>query len=181
MLLKWAAAVLMTIGTTAPIGTAAQAGNARLVASPEQAGYSVTGNRFTGVETTVKLPDAGRFAGELGHLSVSVQLWTSQSVLDLKVTACTDASCKPGGKPESRRYHLEFAVYSRTTGALTCSTSAARQVAVPVRGKVMEPYEVPVGQHHGADSRGSRSPRRGVRRRGNRAGHKSRPTAGLLV
>ena len=81
-------------------------------------GIRSPGIASAGVETTVNLPDAGRFAREIGQLSVSVQLWTISSVLDLKVTACTDASCKPRGTPDSRGYHLEFAVYSRATGAL---------------------------------------------------------------
>lgn len=100
-------------------------------ASPEQAGYAVTGARFTVAETWVKLPDAARFAGEIGQLAVSVQLWTSASVIDLTATACTDASCRAGGAPQERRYRLELAVFSRATGALVCSTSAAGSLRCP--------------------------------------------------
>jgi hypothetical protein len=99
--------------------------------SPGQAGYAVTGAHFTVAETWVRLPDAAQFSSEIGELRVSVQLWSSASVIDLTATACTDASCRAGGKPEERRYRLEFAVYSRATGALVCSTSAAGSLRCP--------------------------------------------------
>jgi hypothetical protein len=62
---------------------------------------------------------------------MSVQLWTSASVIDLTATACTDASCRAGGRPQEHRYRLQFAVYSRATGALVCSTSAGGSLRCP--------------------------------------------------
>ncbi len=92
--------------------------------SPEQAGYAVTRARFTVAETWVRLPDPARFAGEVGRLSMSVELQTSRLIMDLSVTACTDASCTAGGRPAAHQYRLEFAEYRRATHALVCSTSA---------------------------------------------------------
>jgi hypothetical protein len=73
----------------------------------------------------VKLPDASRFAREIGRLTVSAQLWTTRLVFDLTFSACTDATCRPGGVPERRGYRMEFAVFSRKTRALICSTSGS--------------------------------------------------------
>jgi hypothetical protein len=109
----------------------ALARHGKALTSPEQAGYAVTGARFIGVETSVRLPDAARFSREIGQLTVSVQLWTSYSVVDLKLTACTDAACKRGGRPAVRRYHLEFVIYSTSTGALICSTAASGNERCP--------------------------------------------------
>ncbi len=120
-----AAAVVMWTAA----GAAASTG--RTLASPDQAGYAVTGARFTQAEIWVKLPDAAQFSGEIGRLSVSVELMTSSSVLDLTATACTDASCQAGGKPQEHRYRLQLAVYSRATEALICSTSAAGSLRCP--------------------------------------------------
>ena len=99
--------------------------------SPEQAGYEVTGARFTVVETWVRLPSPAKFAGQVGRLSMSVELQTSSLIVDLSVTACADPSCRAGGRPASPRYRLEFAVYRRATHALVCSTSAAGSQRCP--------------------------------------------------
>jgi hypothetical protein len=40
--------------------------------SPEQAGYAVTGARFTTVETWVTLPNPAQFSGEVGQVSMSI-------------------------------------------------------------------------------------------------------------
>jgi hypothetical protein len=95
------------------------------------AGYVVTGSRLGTVETWVTLPHASRFAHVLGRLGVTVQVWTSAIVLDLKADACTDTTCRPGGRPVSRDYRLEFSVYNRKTRALICSTSAAGRLRCP--------------------------------------------------
>ena len=57
------------------VAAAASASTGAPAYSPEQAGYAATGAHFKVAEVWVKLPDASRFAHELGSLSVSVQLW----------------------------------------------------------------------------------------------------------
>src|SRR6266702_5667635 len=47
--------------------------------SQEQAGYAASGARFRFVETTFTLPDATKFASEVGGLGVSVQLISSEN------------------------------------------------------------------------------------------------------
>ena len=113
-----------------PAGSAV-ASTGPVLTSPEQAGYAVTGARFRNAETWVTLPNAAQFSGEVGQVSMSVQLMTSGSLIDLTVTACTDASCRAGGKPLTHRYHLQLAVYHRDTGALICSTSAPGSLRCP--------------------------------------------------
>ncbi len=115
------AAVIGAVVTLVAGSAAASAGPT--FNSPEQAGYAATGAHFKEVDVWAKLPDAARFAREIGRLSLSVQLWDSTSVVDLSASACTDATCKPGGRPVTRDYSLGFTVFSRTTGALICATS----------------------------------------------------------
>jgi hypothetical protein len=83
----------------------------------------------------MKLPNARHFAREIGRLSVSAQLWTKRLVFDLMFTTCTDATCRPGGRPETRAYRMEFAVYKRSTGELVCSTSASGASRCPGTGR----------------------------------------------
>jgi hypothetical protein len=47
--------------------------------SPAEAGYAATGARFKEAEISVRLPDASRFASEIGRLSFSVQLWAASA------------------------------------------------------------------------------------------------------
>jgi len=125
---------LLLAGTCAAVALAAgsaAASTGRVYYSPEQAGYAATGAHFKVVEVNVKLPDAGRFAREIGRLRLSVQLWTADTVVDLSVSACTDSSCRPGGSPVTRKYRLAFRVFSRSTGALICSTSNSTCPRVP--------------------------------------------------
>jgi len=131
-----AAAILAAAVAGAALLLAAPAGSALaatgpLITTAGQAGYAVTGAHFTTVESWVRLPDAARFASEVGQISVSAQFWTAYSVIDLRATACTDASCQPGGRPVTRRYRLQVDVYSRTTEALVCSTAASGQARCP--------------------------------------------------
>ena len=121
------ACALMVIPATAATGATTAAvtsasARANNLDSPDDAGFAATWTHFNVAQTYVRLPKAARFAREVGRLSVSVQLWTSRQVFDLTATACTDASCQAGGKPEARKYHLQLAVYSVKTGALVCST-----------------------------------------------------------
>jgi hypothetical protein len=119
-------AVLASAATvlTAAAGTAA-ASTGKTLTSPESAGYAVTGARFKAVETWVTLPNPAKFAREVGQISVSVQLITPKRVIDLTATACTDTTCRAGGKPVAHKYRLQLAVYRRTTHALICSTSVS--------------------------------------------------------
>jgi hypothetical protein len=132
MRLRYAAVALASTALVMmlPAGTAA-ASTGPALASPEQAGYAVTGARFITAETWVTLPNPARFAGEVGRLAMSVQMQTSALIFDLSVTACTDVSCRAGGKPLSQRYRLEFAVYRRATRSLVCSTSAPGSLRCP--------------------------------------------------
>jgi hypothetical protein len=70
-------------------------------------------------------------------------------VLDLTVSACTDTTCRPGGKPVSLRYHLNLSVFNRSTHALICSTSATKASArcqdVPAD---WYSYRIAAGQRH---------------------------------
>ena len=102
-------------------GTAA-ASTGRVYHSRGQAGYAATGARFKVAEVRVTLPDASHFARELGQVGFSVQLWSAATVLDLRLAACTDRTCKPGGTPVTRKYRPVLRVFSRRTGALICST-----------------------------------------------------------
>jgi hypothetical protein len=116
-----AAAALACAAPAASAVAGTSAGTVRAVAG--DAGFASTARHLGGVETYVWLPDASRFSRELGSVSVSIQLWSATRVLDLRATACTDASCKPGGRPAVRDYRLEFDVYNRATRALICSTA----------------------------------------------------------
>jgi len=107
------------------------AGACMVFYSPEQAGYAATGARFKVAEVRVKLPYASKFTRELGRVGVSVQLWSAAAVLDLRVSACTDTFCHPGGTPVTRRYSVALRVFSRSTGGLICSTSNSTCPSVP--------------------------------------------------
>lgn len=117
-------AVAMCSSALVPISNAAASAAQRVPASAD-AGYAVTGKHLNVVETWVTLPAPWHFARELGSISASVQLWTARKVIDLTVTACTDATCRPGGKPARRRYHTVLSVFNRESHALICSTAAA--------------------------------------------------------
>jgi hypothetical protein len=119
-------------GAVAVLGPAtALAGTGAPAYSKEQAGYSVTGRNFREVEVNVQLPSAGRFAASLGRLTLSVQLWSENLVIDAGVTACTDSSCQPGGAPRSRLYRPVVTVFSRATRAVLCSTMNSSCPGVP--------------------------------------------------
>jgi hypothetical protein len=119
-----AAAVTMVAGSAA-----ASTGPAYY--APDQAGYSVTGAYFKVVEVNAWLPDASRYSREIGRLGFSLEMLTRSRVIDLTIYACTDATCRPGGRPVTNRYRLAFKVYSRSTHALMCSTAASTCPGVP--------------------------------------------------
>jgi hypothetical protein len=61
-------------------------------ASAEQAGYAATGAQFEVVEAQVYLRNPAQYAGEVGHYSHTVQLWSSGLVAVLGVEASTSGS-----------------------------------------------------------------------------------------
>jgi hypothetical protein len=91
--------------------------------SSAQAGYAATTGNVRYVGAHITLPNASAFARELGTLEFGVELWNNSTVVDLGVVACTDNTCKPGGKPEGRYYWPVFRVYSKKTGTLICSAA----------------------------------------------------------
>ncbi|MHB1434410.1 MAG: hypothetical protein ACYCVZ_20125 [Streptosporangiaceae bacterium] len=114
--------------------------------SPEQAGYAVSGARFTGVEAWVRLPPAARFAREVGQLGVSAQVMTSRLVIDLKATACSTTTCRPGGRPVMRSYRVQVSVYNRSSHALICSTAASGSRECPNVPSSFRNYRVRPGK-----------------------------------
>jgi hypothetical protein len=78
---------IATIGAIGAIGAGlalaaalpASASTGPRLTSQEQAGYAASGARFRFVETTFTLPDATKFASEVGGLGVSVQLISSEN------------------------------------------------------------------------------------------------------
>ena len=130
LLLAVIGAAVICMGVLGAAGSAAASAGGPAY-SKEQAGYSVTGARFRQVEINFRLPDAGKFAAEAGQVGLSVQLWSKHLVVDLRLAACTDASCQAGGKPADREYRLDFTVYSRSTRAVVCSTAADTCPDVP--------------------------------------------------
>jgi hypothetical protein len=120
--------VLVLVAVVAAVslvaGRAAAAGGGSAYNSPAQAGYAATGGNFVYAGAHIVLPDASRFAGELGTVEFGVQLWSGSTVIDIGAMACTDSSCKPGGKPQVRDYKPVLRVFNRKTGALICSAAA---------------------------------------------------------
>jgi hypothetical protein len=118
------AAVTMLAGSAA-----ASTGGAYYAA--DQAGYTATGAHFKVVEVNAWLPDASRFSREIGRLGFSLEMLTPALVIDLSVYACTDSTCRPGGRPVTNRYRLAFKIYNRSTHALICSTANSTCPGVP--------------------------------------------------
>jgi len=117
-------AVLMVTGSAA-----ASTGSAYY--SADQAGYVATGAKFKFAGGTVRLPDASHYARELGRVGVSIQLWDTATVFELRLSTCTDTSCQPGGSPVSEMYQAAFREFSRSTGSLICSTTNGTCPGVP--------------------------------------------------
>jgi hypothetical protein len=90
--------------------------------SPEQAGFAADGAQFRYVQTAVTLPDASKFASEIGRFGVSVQLWSGHSVAVLGISNSTVAG----------NYTAAAAMYDPTKpnlnvypNGLVCSTAAS--------------------------------------------------------
>lgn len=112
-----------TAGAVAVMATgAAAAGSGSAYYSPDQGGFAITGAHFKVAEVRVTLPDASHFAREIGRVGLGVQLWSTATVIDLRVSVCTDSACQPGGSPVTRKYRPVLRVFSRATGSLICST-----------------------------------------------------------
>jgi hypothetical protein len=100
------------------------------VASPEQAGYVATGARFRYVQTTVTLPDASKFASEVGAYGLSVQLWSGAKIVVLGISTCTTVSCAPGGNPAAGEpYNAAVAVFDQATGGMLHSDTNSPAMA----------------------------------------------------
>jgi len=119
--IAFAGAVVAT--AVALVAAPAEAATGPNYYSPAQAGYAATVSNLTYVGAHITLPNASAFARELGTLEFGVGLWGSSTVVDLGVVACTDNTCKPGGKPEGRYYWPVFRIYSKKTGKLICSAA----------------------------------------------------------
>jgi hypothetical protein len=127
------------------VGSAwAKAGPA--VYAPDAAGYSATGAYFDDAGIYVTLPNASRFAAEVGQIGISLQLWSSDLVADYQLVACTTSTCKAGGRPEVRRYRQVFSLYNRRTRALLCTTwTATAKLRCPGSRAAYEPRTFAAG------------------------------------
>lgn len=92
-------AALCTVTLMLSAAGTAQAATGPAIYASEQAGYAVTGAHFRNITTTFKLPDASRFAKNIGTMTDSVQLWSANYILVAGVTTCTSHNCMAGGKP----------------------------------------------------------------------------------
>jgi hypothetical protein len=116
-----AAVAAAALSLVAGPASAAHAGAAYY--SPAAGGYAATGADFLGASAHITLPNASRFAAELGTVQFGDQMWNGSTVIDFGVVACTDTTCKPGGKPVVRDYRPVLRVFSRKTGKLICSAA----------------------------------------------------------
>jgi hypothetical protein len=124
-LVRHTAVALLASGMLVALPTADASANARpTYFSTDQAGYAVTRASFRLVEVWARLPHASRFSRELGQIGASVELSNRRILVDLTISACTNTTCRPGGKPVRRKYHLKFSIFNSSTHKLICSTSA---------------------------------------------------------
>jgi hypothetical protein len=115
--------VAVIAGLSLAAGPAGAAPSGGYYYSPAEAGYAATGARLLYAGAHITLPNASRFASELGSVQFGDQLWNGSTVIDFGVVACTDTTCKPGGKPVVRDYRPVLRVFSRKTGKLICSAA----------------------------------------------------------
>jgi hypothetical protein len=124
-------AALATAGAVslAAAGTASAA-TAPAFGSPEQAGFAAAGAgaQFRYVQATITLPDASKFASEIGGFGVSVQLWSGKSVAVLGISNSTTAG----------NYSAAVAMFDPTQpnlnvypNGLVCSTADAGSQLCP--------------------------------------------------
>lgn len=114
-------AAAMAIGGTVLATTAATASIIGDPATPEQAGYQLTGAQFAGIHGTVYLRNATQYAASVGGLGQSVQLWGGGKVYVLGLSNSTT----------SGPYSPAVAVFDATTHALICATANSTCPDVP--------------------------------------------------
>lgn len=147
MMIRRAGALLISVTAILLISaTSAAAKTGPAWASPAEAGYAFGGAHFEGIQTWVKLPDAARYAGYVGQVTVSAQLWTSDELIDVTATACTDSTCQPGGTAQELKYRRQLAVYRLPSATLVCSTSAAGSQRCPGVPQAWSDARMPPGQ-----------------------------------
>jgi hypothetical protein len=98
--------------------------------TPEEAGYTVSGGRFRFVAGNTVLPDASKFAANVGSFGDSVQLVSSGFYAVLGISTCTTTTCAAGGTPATDAYNGAFAVFNPSTHALIASNGASPAMAV---------------------------------------------------
>jgi fermentation-respiration switch protein FrsA (DUF1100 family) len=123
MLRRIAFAGAVIAAAVALVAGAAEAGTGTNYDSPDQAGYAATAGDLVYAGAHITLPNALAFARELGTVEFGVELWNNSTVVDLGVVACTDNTCKPGGKAEGRYYWPVFRIFNKKTGKLICSAA----------------------------------------------------------
>jgi hypothetical protein len=131
--LALACAAAITVAGTVAGSAAASTGS--VMYTPEQSGYAASGTDFNEGEYNVTLPNPAKFASVVGRIGFSVQLWAAGQVDDLIVSACTDATCSPGGKAATEKYTLVLDVYNPSKHTLICSTSNGSCPSVPASWK----------------------------------------------
>jgi hypothetical protein len=106
------AAAAAVLALAAP--AAAKTGTSEL--SPEQAGFTATGAQFKTITADVYLRNPTQYAGQVANLGHSVQLWSSDSVAVLGVTASTAGTS----------YTPYATIYDRSTHAVTAPNPSAQ-------------------------------------------------------
>jgi hypothetical protein len=88
---RWTASLALGTAAAAVLALAVPAGasTGTVRISPEQAGYSATGAQFKVINATVYLRNPTQYAGEVARYGHSVQLWSSDLVVTVGVTAST--------------------------------------------------------------------------------------------
>jgi hypothetical protein len=110
-------AAIGAIGAGLALAAAAPAGAATgpTVASVQQAGFTATGAQFRYVQESFTLPNAAKFASEIGGFGLSVHLWSAHSVVVLGVSNSTTAG----------NFNAAAAVFNPVTQATVCSTAGS--------------------------------------------------------
>ena len=118
-------AAFATAGAVSLAGAgAASAATAPAFGSPEQAGFAAGGGgaQFRYVQAVVTLPDASKFASEIGGFGISVQLWSGKSVAVLGISNSTTAGSYSAAVAMFDPTQPNLNVYPN---GLVCSTAGA--------------------------------------------------------
>jgi hypothetical protein len=109
---------------------AASAATAPAFGSPEQAGFAAAGAgaQFRYVQAVVTLPNASKFASEIGGFGVSVQLWSGKSVAVLGISNSTTAGSYSAAVAMFDPTQPNLNVYPN---GLVCSTAGAGSQLCP--------------------------------------------------